>query len=215
MISMFLHFIPDGATLLVYSMTCIALFIVPGPDMSFSLTKTFSGGIRMGFIASLGILTGACIHTVLAAVGVSALVAASPFAFTLLKILGALYLVFLAVQSVWQGSALTLGDTRKKNENPYKVFLQGMLIDLLNPKVILFFVSFLPQFIEPHDPFASSKLIFLGVYLIALDLPLAILLVLGAGRYVERLQGNPKVMRALDYGFAGLFGAFALKLLVL
>jgi threonine/homoserine/homoserine lactone efflux protein len=212
---MFLQFIPDSATLLVYSLTCIALFIIPGPDMSFCLTKTFSGGVRMGLIASLGILTGACIHTVLAAVEISALVAASPLAFTILKIFGALYLVFLAVQSVWKGSAITLGDTKKKNENPYTVFVQGMLIDVLNPKVILFFVSFLPQFIEPHDPYASSKLLFLGIYLIALDFPLALLLILCAGRYVAHMQERPKVMRALDYGFAGLFGTFAVKLLVL
>jgi threonine/homoserine/homoserine lactone efflux protein len=211
---MFLNFIPDAATLLVYTMTCIMLFIIPGPDMSFSLTKTFSGGIRMGLVASFGILIGACIHTILAAVGISALIAASPIAFNFLKISGAFYLVFLALQSIRQGSALILGDTERKKENLYKVFLQGILIDLLNPKVILFFVGFLPQFVEPQDPFASSKLIFLGLYLIALDCPLAIFLVIGAGRYVSRLQQSPKVMRALDYGFATLFGTFALKLLV-
>src|SRR5215212_955287 len=103
-------FLPDVSTLLTYSLAAILLFITPGPDMSLSLAKTMSGGRKAGMAAMLGAMAGCGVHTLLAALGLSALLAASVTAFIVLKIVGALYLLWLAVDAVRHGSALNLRD---------------------------------------------------------------------------------------------------------
>ena len=206
-------FIPDLPILLAYTVACFVLFITPGPDMSFFLSKTITGGRRAGVAAVLGTSTGCAVHTLLAALGVSALLAASATAFTVLKIVGALYLLWLAVDAVRRGSALNVRAGAPRAEPWHKTFLLGVGINLTNPKVVLFFVTFLPQFIDAADPHASGKLLFLGLYFIALTLPLCVLLILAADGVIAGLKGRPRLMRAIDYSFAGLFGAFAVKIL--
>ena len=205
--------IPDASVLLTYSLACFVLFITPGPDMSFSLAKTIAGGRRAGMAAMLGAMAGCCVHTLFAALGLSALLAASATAFTALKIVGAVYLLWLAVDAVRRGSALNLKDEAPASTPLWRTFFIGIGINLANPKVVLFFVTFLPQFVDAADPHASEKLVFLGFYFIALSTPLGALMILGAERVVALLKVRPRVMRAIDYAFAGLFGAFALKIL--
>jgi threonine/homoserine/homoserine lactone efflux protein len=206
-------FLPDAAVLLAYSLACFVLFITPGPDMSLFLAKTMAGGRRAGLAAMLGAMAGCCVHTLLAALGLSALLAASATAFTILKIVGALYLLWLAVDAVRHGSALNLRDAGPGEVSVRRTFLLGVGVNLTNPKIVLFFVTFLPQFVNADDPHAAEKLVFLGLYFIAFSAPLAALLILGAERVVALLKSRPRVMRAIDYTFAGLFGAFALKIL--
>ena len=93
------------------------------------------------------------------------------------------------------------------------MFLQGIGINLTNPKIILFFITFLPQFVAVGDPHAQGKLVFLGLYFVAFSIPLAILMVIGAERLISTLKARPKIMRGIDYAFAGIFGAFAVKIL--
>jgi threonine/homoserine/homoserine lactone efflux protein len=161
----------------------------------------------------LGAMAGCCVHTLLAALGLSALLAASATAFTVLKIVGALYLLWLAVDAVRHGSALNLKEGDRTKVPLGRTFMIGVGINLTNPKIVLFFVTFLPQFVQAGDPHAAGKLVFLGLYFIAFSAPLAALLVLGADRVIALLRSRPRVMRAIDYSFAGLFGAFALKIL--
>jgi len=206
-------FLPDTSVLLAYSLACFVLFVTPGPDMSLFLAKTVSGGRRAGLASMLGAMAGCCIHTLLAALGLSALLAASATAFTVLKIIGALYLLWLALDAVRHGSALNVRKDAHSEVAFGRTFLLGLGINLTNPKVVLFFVTFLPQFVQSGDPHASEKLVFLGLYFVAFTAPLAALLIFGAERVIMLLQNRPKVLRALDYSFAGLFGAFAIKIL--
>lgn len=208
-----LSFLPEPQVLLAYSLACFVLFVTPGPDMSLFLARTISGGRRAGMAAMAGALAGCCVHTLLAALGISALLAASETAFTILKVLGALYLLWLAVDAIRNGSALNLRDGARREVSLRATFLVGIGINLSNPKIVLFFVTFLPQFVSANDPDAPAKLLFLGLYFIAFSLPLAIAMILGAERVVETLRARPRVMRAMDYAFAGLFGAFALRIL--
>lgn len=144
-----LTFMPDLHTLLLYSAACVFLFITPGPDMSLWLSKTISGGRRGGTAAMLGTQAGCLFHTFFAALGLSAILAASATAFTAMKIVGALYLLWLAYGAIRSGSALNVRDETKPAGGLWPTFMVGLGINLTNPKVVLFFLTFLPQFVDP------------------------------------------------------------------
>lgn len=209
-----LAYLPDSATLLAYTGACIVLFVTPGPDMSLFLSQTITGGRRAGLAAMAGAMAGCCIHSVVAAIGLSALIKASATAFTILKVVGAVYLLWLAVQAIRHGSSLTL---QKGGPAPstFRTFLLGLGINLTNPKVVLFFVTFLPQFISASDPHASGKLLLLGLYFVAITLLPAIGMVLLAERFISALTRRPRVMRVMDYTFASVFAFFALRIAAL
>jgi threonine/homoserine/homoserine lactone efflux protein len=206
-------FLPDWSTLLTYSIAAFLLFITPGPDMSLFLAKTLAGGRRAGMAAMLGAMVGCCVHTLLAALGLSALLAASVTAFTVLKVVGALYLLWLAFDAVRHGSALNVKHEGRAEVPFWKTFLVGIGINLTNPKVVLFFVTFLPQFVDAGDPHAADKLVFLGLYFVAFTAPMCAAMILAADRVIALLRNHPRAMRGIDYSFAGLFSAFALKIL--
>jgi threonine/homoserine/homoserine lactone efflux protein len=206
-------FLPDAAVMMSYTVAVFILFATPGPDMSLFLAKTLSGGRWAGIAAMAGALTGCMVHTLAAALGLSALIAASATAFNVLKIAGALYLLWMAYDAIRNGSALSIANERREPPNLKKIFLQGIGINLTNPKFILFFITFLPQFVAVGDPHAQGKLVFLGLYFVVFSVPLAILMILGAERLIATLKARPKIMRGIDYAFAGIFGAFAVKIL--
>lgn len=208
-----LAFLPDTTVMLAYSLACLVLFATPGPDMSLFLARTVSGGRASGIAAMAGALTGCCVHTLLAALGISALLAASQTAFLVLKVAGSLYLLWLAIDALRHGSALNVREGKRESSH-WRTYLVGVGINLTNPKVVLFFVTFLPQFVRADDPHAAAKLVFLGLYFVAISTPLAVLMILGAERVLQALRDHPRVLRGLDYAFAGLFGAFALRILV-
>ena len=207
-------FLPDADTLVAYTAACLVLFVTPGPDMSLILAKTIGGGRSAGMATVLGTSTGCIVHSVLAALGISALVAASPTAFLALKAVGAVYLLWLAIDAIRHGSSLSPAATATGERLRFwRTYLLGLTVNLSNPKIILFFVTFLPQFIATGDPAAAGKLLFLGIYFVIFTMPLAVIMILGAERVIGSLQANPRMMRTIDWVFAGVFGAFAVKIL--
>jgi len=208
-------FLPDATVLVADSVACFVLFVTPGPDMSLFLAKTVSGGRKAGIAAMLGAQAGCCVHTMLAALGLSALLAASATAFLVLKLVGGLYLLWLAVDAIRHGSALNVRREAGTQVSVWRTFVLGVGVNLTNPKVVLFFVTFLPQFVSAGDPYAAQKLVFFGLYFVLFNLPLCALMVLGADRVLALLKRRPRVMRAIDYVFAGIFGAFAVKILAM
>lgn len=206
-------FLPETSTLLAYSVACFILFITPGPDMSLFLAKTVEGGRRAGLASMAGASTGCLIHSLAAAFGLSALIAASTTAFTALKIVGALYLLWMAYGAIRHGSSLNLAEAGGEKISTMKTFWLGIGMNLTNPKVVLFFLTFLPQFVTAGDPHAGGKLFFLGIYMIIFTMPLCALLILVAERFIDLLKRNPKLMRGVDYAFAGVFGFFAVQVL--
>jgi threonine/homoserine/homoserine lactone efflux protein len=206
-------FLPDASILLTYSVACFILFITPGPDMSLFLARTLSGGRAHGIASMAGASTGCVVHTLLAALGLSALLAASATAFTALKVIGALYLAWMAWQAIRHGSSLSVKVEGEKPASIWSSFLFGVGINLTNPKVVLFFVTFLPQFVSAADPHAAGKLVFLGLYFVVFSAPLAVLMILTAERFIEYVKARPKLLRGIDYCFAGIFGWFAFKIL--
>lgn len=209
----FPDFIPSGPVLAAFTLAVAVLIITPGPDMTLFLGKTLTQGRRAGFAAMLGASTGLVAHTCFAAFGLSALLAASATAFTAVKMAGAIYLLWLAIDAVRNGSAISIERGTEPKQGLRGVYLMGLGINLLNPKIILFFVTFLPQFVSAADPHAAAKLMFLGLYLIALAIPSCAVLILMADRIAALVRRSPFVTRAIDWTFASVFAAFAVSIL--
>ncbi|QRE75978.1 LysE family translocator [Methylobacterium aquaticum] len=208
-----MSFLPDTPTLLAYLAACLVLFVTPGPDMSLTLARTIGSGTRAGIVTVLGTSLGTLVHTLAAVLGISAVIAASATAFTVLKVVGALYLAWLAVDALRRGSSLHVRAETVRG-GLWRTFWVGLGVNLTNPKVVLFFLTFLPQFVRADAPDPSGQLAVLGLAFIVLFLPLGILMVLGAARVTGALQARPRLMRGIDWLFAGLFGAFAARILL-
>ncbi|WP_182086038.1 LysE family translocator [Aureimonas sp. ME7] len=207
-------FLPDAPAFLAFTLAAVILTITPGPDMTLFLGRTLAQGRAAGFAAYLGACTGSLIHTTLAAVGLSALIAASPEAFMALKVVGAAYLVWLAVQAIRKGSSFSVERTLKPRQSFRTNWMTGVGVNLLNPKIILFFVTFLPQFVAAGDIHAGGKLFFLGVYFLVVATPITVAMILAADRIAATLKRRPGVMRFIDWLFASVFSAFAVHILL-
>lgn len=209
-----MSFIPDFSVLVAFSIAAIVIALTPGPDMTLFLGRTLQHGKPAGQAALFGAMSGLVVHTLLVAFGISALLTASQTAFTILKIVGAAYLLWLAYQALRGQSSLTLDTKKTKPTSFLKNWLAGLGINLLNPKIVIFFITFLPQFVAADDPNAFGKLLFLGSLFILIGLITCLGIVALANRFVTALTANPKVTRILDYSFAAIFSAFAAKILM-
>ena len=207
-----MNFLPSLPIFLAYTAASILLFATPGPDMSLFLARTIGSGRKAGVASALGSNVGCVVHTLLATFGISALVAASQTGFLILKVVGAGYLLWLAVDAIRHGSSLNVATKQGAAASVARSFAMGVMVNLTNPKVVIFFITFLPQFVTAGDPFLREKLLFLGLYFVALNIPLSIITVLIAGRLVNWLKARPKVLRSIDFTFAGVFALFALKI---
>ncbi len=206
-----MDFLPNAATLAAFTLASLLLFLTPGPDMSLWLSRTIGGGRSAGMAAMMGTNLGCVVHTLLAAFGVSAVIAASAMGFLVLKVVGALYLLWLAIDAIRNGSSLNVKAGAQRGSSAFADFMLGVTVNLTNPKVVLFFITFLPQFVSAHDPHVTGKLLFLGLYFVVINLPLAFIMILGAERLVTWLKARPKVLRGIDFSFAGVFAFFAVK----
>lgn len=205
--------IPAPEILAAFTLASVLLIITPGPDMTLFLGQTLAAGRARGFAAMFGATTGLLIHSMLVAFGLSALLVASATAFTIIKIAGAAYLVWLGIQAIRHGSALTVTKGNGKPRRLVDVFFMGLGVNLLNPKIVMFFLTFLPQFVSVTDPNAGAKLLFLGLLFTFLAIPICVVLILAAERFTGAMRRSPRVMRVFDWSFAGLMGAFAARLL--
>jgi threonine/homoserine/homoserine lactone efflux protein len=206
-------FLPDTSTLLAYTFACFVLYFTPGPDMSLMFAKTLQGGRKAGMASMLGACTGCLVHSAAAALGLSAIIAASATLFTVMKIIGALYLLWLAYDAIRHGSSLRVETTGGAPPSTWKTFLMGLGTNITNPKVVLFFLTFLPQFITAGEAHAAQKLFFLGAYFVVFTIIASFFLLLVVERFLHLIKSNPKILRAIDYVFAGVFGSFAVLVL--
>jgi threonine/homoserine/homoserine lactone efflux protein len=141
----------DFQTFGVFAFAAFMLNITPGNDMVFVATHATSQGIRTGVMAALGIAVGCLVHIFAAVVGISAVVSKSAFLFDAIKYLGAAYLIYIGVKSLLSKTQSFDIQSIKKEKSDFEVFKQGVITNALNPKVALFFLAFLPQFIPPSD----------------------------------------------------------------
>jgi threonine/homoserine/homoserine lactone efflux protein len=208
-----MDFIPEFAVIAQFAIATLIIAITPGPDMTLFVGRTLSQGRAAGLACMAGAMTGILIHTLLVALGLSALIVASPQAFLALKIFGAGYLIWLAVQAIRKGAAFSPEKAAGPQRSLAGNWAMGIAINLLNPKIVLFFMTFLPQFVSASDPHAPQKLLFLGLLFIPISLPVTVPMVLAADGFASMLKRMPRVIRVIDYLFAGIFSAFAIRIL--
>jgi threonine/homoserine/homoserine lactone efflux protein len=201
-------FIPPLTTILTFALASIVLIVTPGPDMALQLSRSINYGRAHGMMTFFGTMLGLLVHSALVALGISILLAAPPL-FLTLKIVGAVYLLWLAWQAIRKGGGFRLAAAARQTPTLGQSFLAGVMIDLLNPKVVLFFVTFLPQFVHAGDPGVPGQLFFLGLEYFILSLPAGIALVWFAAWISRALTHSRTVERVLNWGFAGVFATFA------
>ena len=151
----------DFRTYTVFLVAALALIAAPGPDIFYVLSRALSGGKRVGSISAFGIASGEVLHTLLAVLGLAALLKASTAAFLVVKYIGAVYLVYLGIRAIRERSEVALQGLGLASD--WKVFRQGVLTNLFNPKAVLFYVTFLPQFVNPVHGRAQLQLVVLGL----------------------------------------------------
>ena len=210
--SVAMEFLPSLPALLAFTAAGLLLAITPGPDMTLSVSRALGEGRRPALYTVLGTSLGVVCHTLLVAFGISALITASPTAFFILKTGGAAYLLWLAIQAIRFGSKLSIEKIERAESSALANISVGFWVNILNPKVVIFFMTFLPQFVSASDPHVTGKLIFLGIYFIIIGMPVNLIVVLAADRLSTWLQANPKILRGIDYTFAGVFSVFAAKI---
>ncbi len=190
----------------------ILLNLSPGPDIAFILGQTIRNGKRAGFMAMFGIWTGAFIHVVLAAAGLSAILATSAMAFTIVKWVGAAYLVWLGWQALKSKEGSFVSSNGVSNLSDRSIFLQGVLIDVLNPKVAIFFLAFLPQFVVEGAGPASAQLFLHGVLIIVVAALIEPIMVVTGSQLTDYLKNHPRLGVWIDRSLGTLFIALGIRL---
>ena len=196
-------FLPDLPTLLPFLAAALALNLTPGADMTLVLAQSLGRGRPAGIWAAFGVAGGSFVHSLLAAVGVSALLLHSHEAFIAVKYAGAAYLVYLAWRAVTDRSgpaALALLAPRRA----HRAFLDGMLTNLFNPKVALFILAFLPQFTDPARGSVAAQILFLGLLFNTGGTIVNLAVAMSAGAARRRILGSRRVIVALRWVTASL-----------
>ncbi|MFC0877037.1 LysE family translocator [Saccharicrinis sp. FJH2] len=201
----------DLASLLFFLGSSVLITLAPGPDIIFTITQGLSNGKKAGATTAIGLASGNLVHTTAAALGLSVLFKTSPLAFWILKIAGALYLLYLAFQSIrHRNDTLNISTANGKKEN---LFWRGFLMNIMNPKVALFFIAFLPRFVDPDNGRVMLQFIVLG-----LIFAVQVIFVFGAagyfaGAFGEMLRKHQGFSRYMNIISAVVFTGIAVSLL--
>jgi threonine/homoserine/homoserine lactone efflux protein len=197
--------IPDAATLAVFCGAALALLVVPGPAVLYIVASSIDGGRRAGAASMLGIQAGALVHVAAAALGLSSILAASALAFDTVKYLGAAYLVAVGLWTLLRGGSPTDPDAPARRTRLRRRFAQGVVVQILNPKTALFFLAFLPQFVDASAGNVGLQMLFLGLVFTVLAILSDGTWVLVAGTASERLRGHQGFLRAQRYVSGSVF----------
>ncbi|MDQ6911649.1 MAG: LysE family translocator [Verrucomicrobiota bacterium] len=190
----------------------ILLNLTPGPDTAFILGRTLAGGRRAGIASSLGISVGSICHTCAAAIGLSAFLATSAWAFTIVKSLGACYLFYLGLRMLLQKHQLAAPSEKMRATSFASAFRQGIVTNLLNPKVALFFLAFLPQFIAPNATAKVPAFLALGLTFVTTGTIWCLTLAWFADAMSRRLRQSERFGAWLNRAVGALFVALGIRL---
>jgi len=190
----------------------ILLNLTPGPDTAFILGRTVTSGRRAGIASAMGISVGSILHTFAAAVGLSAFLVTSAWAFTAVKLVGACYLIYLGLKVLLQRQVNLLAAAHSKANDFGSAFRQGVLTNLLNPKVALFFLAFLPQFIDPTATAKVPAFLLLGFTFVITGTIWCLILVWFAGAISQHLRAKERFGRWMNRAVGCMFVLLGLRL---
>lgn len=201
----------DTSVMITYIVVVLGFVFIPGPATLLTVARATSSGTRVGIATGAGIAAGDLVHTVMAIVGISAIIAASAMLFTVIKYIGAAYLIFLGLQAIFQ----------KPHHDPMRgtlpismarAFRQALVAEVLNPKTALFFLAFLPQFVQPANGPVPVQLTVLGLVFVTLGFCSTIVFAVSAGALGRFLRHNPEVLRWQGKIVGGIYCALGLRL---
>ncbi len=195
---------PDSSTLLVFAATALALILVPGPAVLYIVAQSLDRGRLAGFVSALGIAVGGLVHVTAAAIGISSLLVSSATAFAVVKYAGAAYLIGLGLHTLLVRKEEPSVEVSRERTLRRR-FLQGVLVNVLNPKTALFFFAFLPQFVDPDKGSAALQIGVLGLVFVGLAVVCDSGWALAAGTASDRLRGSRRFLAVQRYVSGSVF----------
>lgn len=204
----------------LFLLSCVALSLTPGPDSAFVVARSVAGGRKAGLASAFGVALGCCVHLTATVLGLTAILASSVQAFTIVKFVGAAYLVYLGVRLLFakmpkpshtQDPAHAPGASAGER-SLRKVFVQGLTTNLLNPKIVLFFVAFFPQFVAPDAPQKSLAFLVLGLTFVVISTIWSAVLACVAGMLTRRIGASPRARVIMDRIVGGVFVGLGVRL---
>jgi threonine/homoserine/homoserine lactone efflux protein len=198
--------------LLIFTGICLMMVLTPGPNMIYLISRSICQGRRAGVISLFGIVSGLTVHVLAAAVGLSALFMAVPFAYELLKYAGAGYLLWMAWQSVKPGARSPLEPQDLPHDSPRKLYAMGMVTSILNPKVAMLYLSIFPQFVSPTQGSVFWQSLTLGGVQMATSFTVNLMIALSAAGIASWFSRHPTWLATQRYVMGSVLAALAFKL---
>jgi threonine/homoserine/homoserine lactone efflux protein len=189
---------PAGETIGLFMVAVLALNLTPGPSIAYVMSRSIGQGRTAGIVSALGLATGSLLHALGAALGLSAVVACSPLAYAAVQYLGAAYLVYLGI-GLLRRRGEPIAATFPRDLSVRRVYGQGILTELLNPKIALFFLSFLPQFVDPGRGSVAGQTLLLGLLFHVTGVPVNVLVAIAGSALATWLSRHRGVERARSW----------------
>lgn len=188
----------DGSSLAIFVLASLALLLAPGPAVLYIVARSIDQGRLAGIVSVLGISLGGFVHVFAAAVGLSAILVSSALAFTIVKYLGAAYLIYLGITTLMTPTK-KVDNTAIVQMSHLQIFRQGMIVNILNPKTALFFFTFIPQFVDPIRGSVAVQIIFLGSLFLGMAVVTDGIYAVVAGTLGQWLKTNPTFLKIQKY----------------
>lgn len=205
---------PSTAHLLAFALISLGMVLTPGPNMIYLISRSISQGRTAGMISLLGVACGFLFYMVSAAFGITALLMAVPFAYDVLRIGGALYLLWLAWNAVRPGGRSPFQLRTLPQDSPRRLFTMGLVTNLLNPKVAMIYLSLLPQFVDPARGHILGQSLILGATQIVISLSVNAVIACLAGSIAGFLQGRPRWLTVQRWFMGTVLGGLAVRMAV-
>lgn len=204
----------EQAQLIYFLGASMVLTIAPGPDNIFVITQGIAKGRKAAVVTALGMCSGVSVHTTAAALGISAVLYSSALAFNVVKFAGAAYLLYLAWKTIADRAMISLNPATDSLLTGFALFRRGFIMNVLNPKVALFFLAYLPQFVKPQSGRAVLEMIALGFIFMIQAVVIFTLIGLLSGSIGAYLSKKPGISKKLSWLTAGVFAALGLRLAI-
>jgi threonine/homoserine/homoserine lactone efflux protein len=196
---------PSAETLLVFSAAALALIVVPGPAVLYIVAQSIDRGRLAGVVSALGVATGGLVHVTAATIGLSSLLVSSATAFNVVKYAGAAYLIGMGLWTILRGREAEETAAAPSERRLRRRYWQGVVVNVLNPKTALFFLAFLPQFVDPDAGSAALQLAVLGLVFVVLAVASDCVWALAAGTASARLRGSRRFLAVQRYVSGSVF----------